>query len=214
MLGLSACMMPGSPGFYFCSFDKWGIESVRRLRWSPLCQGFEGPHVGDCSVVRLLPVWISAQTWTDCVLPSCPTVARRKADETCHWAPGCPAGWREKRGSAWSWQPYPAKRLLPSKIRWNIAVSLAVYAEFELLLKQKFRLAQPAKVCFGTTWSRDLSYAVNRSICLKIPGPWPGAFLDWMVVIKAESASVTANMSCSIAAERQQLSEEKGCLWK
>lgn len=35
-----------------------------------------------------------------------------------------------------------------------------------------------------------------------------------MVVKRAESGRVTANRSYNIAAERQQLSEEKECLWK
>lgn len=32
LLGLSACMVPSSPGFNFCCSDKWRIDLVRRLR--------------------------------------------------------------------------------------------------------------------------------------------------------------------------------------
>lgn len=100
LLGLSACMVPSSPGFNFCCSDKWRSDLVRRLRWSTVCQGLGESHRGHCCVTCSLPACISAQTWSDSVLPACPRCVMWEAKDICSWTPGCPAGWRKEHGSA------------------------------------------------------------------------------------------------------------------
>lgn len=46
LLGLSAFMVPSSPGFNFCCSDKWRIGMARWLRWSTVCQGLGELHRG------------------------------------------------------------------------------------------------------------------------------------------------------------------------